>query len=469
MDGLEAVEIKLSGLERTNRIDSEFYRKENLIVLDVLKKTKHAPLTDSFYVSDGNHMSISDDFRQNGIRYYRGADIYNFFIEEATPVCISEEMFNRPVMKRSHLAKDDILMSIVGAIIGNIALVRTDEKQTCSCKLAIFRPRKGVDSITASVYLKTRYAQNQIQKFRRGAAQTGFLLEDADQIVMPEFSDDFRKIIVKTISKMNEIMQKATTAYSNAESRLIASLGMENFTPSNEPVAVKTFAESFGASGRLDAEYYQQKYKDMLVRLSGFRCKRLGSIVFIKKSIEPGSDYYGDDGVPFVRVSNITKFDIQEPEIKIPANLTDLRPKKDTILLSKDGSVGIAYKVENDLDYITSGALLHLTIKQDVLPDYLSIVLNSMVVQLQAERDAGGSVIQHWKPSEIEEVVIPILDVDVQQQIAADVQKSFDLRHQSERLLDVAKRAVEIAIEDSEKAAMVWLERSTINNEVGYD
>jgi len=112
MDGLEAVEIKLSGLERTCRIDSEFYRKENLIVLDVLKKKKHAPLTDSFSVSDGNHMSISDDFCQDGIRYYRGADIYNFFIEEASPICISTESFNLPVMKRSHLKKTTFLCQL---------------------------------------------------------------------------------------------------------------------------------------------------------------------------------------------------------------------------------------------------------------------------------------------------------------------------------------------------------------------
>ena len=39
-----------------------------------------------------------------------------------------------------------------------------------------------------------------------------------------------------------------------------------------------------------------------------------------------------------------------------------------------------------------------------------------------------------------------------------DVQYSFELRRQSEQLLDAAKRAVEIAIEDSEEAAIKWLD-----------
>ena len=128
-------------------------------------------------------------------------------------------------------------------------------------------------------------------------------------------------------------------------------------------------------------------------------------------------------------------------------------------MLSKDGSVGIAYKVENDLDVITSGALLHLTVKNnDFLPDYLTLVLNSIVVKLQAERDAGGSIIQHWKPSEIENVIIPKLPMAIQEQIASKVQESFALRKESKRLLDLAKHAVEVAIEQGEDAAMNLLE-----------
>ena len=136
-----------------------------------------------------------------------------------------------------------------------------------------------------------------------------------------------------------------------------------------------------------------------------------------------------------------------------------LFPKKDSILFSKDGSVGIAYKLEEDAQFITSSALLQLTIKdtEEVLPDYLTLVLNSPAVQLQAERAASGAVIQHWKPSEIQQVIIPILDMSEQQKLSQMVQQSFFLRRQSEQLLDYAKRAVELAIEQGEDAAMAWL------------
>ena len=91
------------------------------------------------------------------------------------------------------------------------------------------------------------------------------------------------------------------------------------------------------------------------------------------------------------------------------------------------------------------------------MPDYLTLVLNSIVVQLQAERDAGGSIIKHWKPSEIGDVIIPILDDDTQKKITTDVQSSFSLRRQSEQLLNFAKQAVEMAIEEGEDIALKWL------------
>ena len=133
--------------------------------------------------------------------------------------------------------------------------------------------------------------------------------------------------------------------------------------------------------------------------------------------------------------------------------------RKDTILFSKDGSVGIAYKVEDTMEVITSGALLHLTIKNpdEILPDYLTMVLNSPIVQLQAERDTNGAIIQHWKPSEIEKVVIPVLDMDKQIEISDKVKESFALRKKSKQLLEDAKRAVEIAIEQDEESAIEWL------------
>lgn len=110
------------------------------------------------------------------------------------------------------------------------------------------------------------------------------------------------------------------------------------------------------------------------------------------------------------------------------------------------------------MDCITSGALLHLSVKKTtILPDYLALVLNSKIVQLQAERDSVGSIINHWRLPEIEMVLIPMLDYDIQNQISQKVQESFKLRKDSKNLINVAIRAVELAIEKNEEYASQWL------------
>ena len=74
MDGLEVSEVVFSALERTNRIDAEFYQRDNLLVEEVLNKRDKIAIKQCFDVSDGNHMSISDSFCDDGIPYYRGQD-----------------------------------------------------------------------------------------------------------------------------------------------------------------------------------------------------------------------------------------------------------------------------------------------------------------------------------------------------------------------------------------------------------
>lgn len=45
-------------------------------------------------------------------------------------------------------------MSIVGAIIGNLSIVTTNNDATCSCKLAIMRP-KDISPGFFAIYLKS--------------------------------------------------------------------------------------------------------------------------------------------------------------------------------------------------------------------------------------------------------------------------------------------------------------------------
>ena len=223
---------------------------------------------------------------------------------------------------------------------------------------------------------------------------------------------------------------------------------------------VKNLRDTFSVSGRLDSEYYQEKYDRLFEKLSDNNWDKLSHLVTIQKSIEPGSGNYQTKGTPFIRVQDLTKFGLTDPSVYLSENeFKDcIRPKKDTILLSKDGTVGIAYKMNKEEDIITSSAILHLTIKDKrVLPDYLTLVLNSMAVKMQAEKEAGGSIINHWKKSEIENVIIPIIEKEKQEKISKLLIESETLRSESRSILEKAVQAVEMAIEHGEEKAISYL------------
>jgi len=93
-------------------------------------------------------------------------------------------------------------------------------------------------------------------------------------------------------------------------------------------------------------------------------------------------------------------------------------------------------------------------------PIYLSVYLNSIAGKYQVDKYFKGSSGQiELYPTDIDRFYVPFVNESSQTQIATLVQESFALKAESGRLLDVAKRAVEIAIEIDEQAAMAYLER----------
>jgi len=462
MSGLEAVEIKLSELERTYRIDAEFYKKENLNVLSVLDKITHAPLTDYFTVSDGNHMSISHDFRDDGIRYYRGGDSHNFFIEESNPICISEKTYDLPTMKRSHLKKNDVLVSIVGTI-GNISLVRTSAQQTCNCKLAILRPKYCYKAAITAMFLKSKYGQNQIQKFKRGAVQMGLLLEDMSQIVMPVFSDDFCKRIKQIVEHVYRSISQAANMYADAEKLLMSELNMDNFQPSTNQIAIKLLSESFGTIGRLDAEYYQPKYESYHNKIAA--CRYGITIVGDKFSMIKDAIKKTNESYPYIEIGDINignhSFSVNMVLTKdLPAN-AKLHAKHGDLLVSKvrpyRGAVSIVDRnIEN---LIVSGAFTVLREKSDYPRETLAVLLKTHLYRDWFLKWNVGSSYPVIKDEDVLAMPIPIFAESVHAVIKAKISESFNLRRLSEELLKTAKHAVEVAIENGEEEADLFLNK----------
>lgn len=460
MDGLECKEVCKSELERTLRIDSEFYSKNYVEIYNMLSSLAHKPLTAYVDVSDGNHMGISEQFSDEGIPYYRGQDAGAFFIENSNPICIDEITFNRPVMKRSHLTKGDVLLSIVGTI-GALSLVYSNKKATCSCKLAILRPKKnGIEAVIAT-FLKGKYGQAQIKRYTRGAVQKGLILEDMDQLLIPEFSDYFTKSIQESVQYSHILQERAIAEYESAEHILRSKVDVGVVVQTS--ISQKALSASFGSTGRLDAEYYQEKYQiyESAVRSSvhGYTCVRNAFLPVKEKCLRDLPFYHyveiGDVNVE----TGIATFNVIDTE-QLPDNAKIMTQKGDLLVSTVRPNRGAVAILESD-DLLVSGAFTVLREAGDYPKEVLQVLLRTSMYRDWLLRFNVGTSYPVIKDEDVLNMPIPLLEDNVKQDVVNKVNESASLRRQSKQLLEYAKQAVEMAIEQGEDAALAWLkERS---------
>lgn len=426
----------------------------------MLSSLAHKPLTAYVDVSDGNHMGISEQFSDEGIPYYRGQDAGAFFIENSNPICIDEITFNRPVMKRSHLTKGDVLLSIVGTI-GALSLVYSNKKATCSCKLAILRPKKnGIEAVIAT-FLKGKYGQAQIKRYTRGAVQKGLILEDMDQLLIPEFSDDFTKSIHESVQYSHTLQERAIAEYESAEHILRSKVDVGVVVQTS--ISQKALSASFGSTGRLDAEYYQEKYQiyESAVRSSvhGYTCVRNAFLPVKEKCLRDLPFYHyveiGDVNVE----TGIATFNVIDTE-QLPDNAKIMTQKGDLLVSTVRPNRGAVAILESD-DLLVSGAFTVLREAGDYPKEVLQVLLRTSMYRDWLLRFNVGTSYPVIKDEDVLNMPIPLLEDNVKQDVVNKVNESASLRRQSKQLLEYAKQAVEMAIEQGEDAALVWLkERS---------
>ncbi|SNV23624.1 restriction endonuclease subunit S domain-containing protein [Aliarcobacter butzleri] len=398
------------------------------------------------------------------VPFIRSGNCGETFINLSDLEYISE--LSHKQLPKSTTKLHDIMMARKGKIGGASIITENEVNYNCNenvIKLTII-DKARYNPFYFTVYFNSKFGLKQIERLSTGNVQPWLSIFQIRKLLIPELNKQFQLQIENLVQSSYKKVEESKTLYKEAEELLLKEIDLLDFKPSVENISIKSFKDSFGTSGRIDSEYYQPKYDELVAHIEKTKFDKLSNIVNIKKSIEPGSEAYQEEGIPFIRVSNVTKFGISDTDIYLSKNilkeeeLQKLYPTKDTILLSKDGTVGIAYKIKNEKEMITSGALLHLSIKKDdILPEYLTLVLNSLIVQFQAQRDAGGSIIQHWKPSEIQEILIPIIDISIQTKIEEKIKKSFELKEESKQLLDLAKKVVEIAIEKDEEEAIKFI------------
>lgn len=466
LEGLEAVERQASDVFRRERMDSETFAKAALALAARLSKLPRVEAVSQVAaVSDGNHLSIANEFgeAEGGVRYLRGQDINGaMMLDDRNPVYIPESEYDK--LARSHIFRDDILITIVGANTGQTALVdAAPDKLTANCKLGILRAKRGVIAPAyLHAFLAGRYGQSQVLSAKRGGGQMGLILPDLKALVVARFSKSFEQRVAEVSVLAHKTNRERRTHFEKAEVLLLSALGLDTWQ-SPEPLSyVRSSSEAF-ASGRLDAQHFQPRFQALIdfIDTTGQGARLADWLSENQRGRQPD---YAEDGSPVVNSKHVLRGEVRVDGDNRNASFSDddLLIHHGDVLMNGTG-VGT---IGRCAPYLHADAAIpdnHVTVlrpKKGLDAVYLSVFLNSMAGQWQVEQRLRGSSGQiELYPNDIAQFRIWIAPAAVQAKIRKSVETSHEQRQQATQLLDAAKRAVEIAIEDSEAAALAYLDQ----------
>lgn len=449
--------INYTDIQKAGRYDAEYFKPEYLENDKIISKNnwdRCVNLVDRDITKGETPLWQGFDYIKDGIPFIRSQNFKNFGINRSDLVFVSS-VYNR-LKKRSIIRPKDTLLAIVGATIGKIGFYDLNEEGNCNQAVAIISPNKEISKEYFNILFRTKNIQLQISRSQGGNARDNFDLFEVRNLKIPLLPNLFQLEIEEIVKLAHQKQNQSKELYQEAEKILLTELDLISYKVRHK-LTFSTTKKEIEQASRYDSEYFQPKYEEIIKKIESYKggFDWLGNMVDWKKGIEVGAEAYCDTGKDFVRVSDFSVFGLSNANKKISNKVfEDLKknyqPKKDEILFTKDGTIGISYLLKDDSESILSGAFLRLAMKEDYKnfeKECLTLILNSIICKMQIEKLSGGALIAHLKPSDLETFRIPLINQSIQVQIAAKIRQSHKLRKESKELLETAKKMVEDEIE----------------------
>ncbi|MCP1226479.1 hypothetical protein [Sebaldella sp. S0638] len=318
-----------------------------------------------------------------------------------------------------------------------------------------------------TAFLNSKFGVEQLKsRVRESINQANINPEEVKEIEIPLLDMKLQKLVESRflIANKNKIISE--NLYKEAQEILLKELNLDNYKLLEENISIKSLSASFLESGRLDAEYYQPKYDDIIKKIKIYK-NGYGKLKDYIKEYSTGfafksCDYIEDGVVKLIRINNIINGDLDiKNSVSISNEVAEQTTKdfvkKYDILISMSGTIGSACVIRDDIEAVVNQRIFRFSVK-DYDSFVLALILNSRIGKTQLDRIGTGGVQTNISSNDIKNILVPKIDFNIQQKISEKIQKSFYLKERSEQLLENSVKAVEIAIEKTEEEAVKYLE-----------
>ena len=468
LEGLDTTVLKLSEVRSDNdkfRIDDAYFSKAAVLALRRIESLPHVRLGEVTREFRKGIFDIkADSYVENGIPFVRIADLKNGLIDTTGMAHISPEVHAAEV--KTALRLGDIVLSKTA--IPAASFVNLDECNVSQDTIAVRLAQVWKEQLRSAfvvAFLNSRYGLALMERQFQGNVQAHLSLPDGKKLSLPLFSLSLQDVVQNAYLLAHEKLQEARKHTTGAEQTLLRALGLENWQPPEPLTYIRRASDAF-AAGRLDADYFAPKYDKMIARMAASgECVNLDFLLNVnRRGKQP---QYAETGLPVINSKHVLKNEVRLNEDNAFAITSDdaLKIENGDVLVNGTGvgTIGRAAAYLYDEPALPDN---HVTILRprsgSIDPIYLSVFLNTIAGQWQVEKYLRGSSGQiELYPTDIAQFKICLAQDSVQQEIHSLVIGAFSARRQAHILLEAAKRAVEIAIEECEAAALAYLKENS--------
>ena len=454
--------IKLSELGGTKLLAPEFYHPDKLAAKQHLEKLNKNKIKDHFY----NIREIFDPKKGNLIQssvVFDLSDVNSYFLYGGKKVTSSEEVGSA----KKIFSQNDVLISRLRPYLKEVSFIGFNEKlKLASTEFVVLRQRdKSYYPETLFAYLISKEVQNILLWSVTGTEHPRFNENYFLNLTLPNFSKEIQNEIKRIIQSAWKIFLDSSEFYYQAENLLLGELGLKDFKARYKKTYVANLSNVL-SSHRMDAEYFQPTYDEVIEKIKkypdGFD-KLLKYVENIKPNFDPKKhpdqifSYVEladiDPSIGIIHSENKTKGD------QAPSRARRILKESDVIVSSVEGSLEKVALVDKEYNgsLASTGFFQFRPLNILLEPEVLFVISKTIVLQSQLKKQCSGTILTSVPKESLKEVIIPILGLETQQEIASLVKKSHEARGKAKSLVDLAKRAIEIAIENNEDEAIRFL------------
>ena len=441
----------------------EPYRNKNL---------KYVPIGDVLSFSQYG-ISIEMNEEGAGTRIYRMNEISNMLCD-------------RDILKHADLSANEVAAYKLN---DKDVLFNRTNSQTFVGRTGLFRKLSNEDIVFASylirvnpdpeivtpeyliAFLNTKYGVLDVKRRARiSINQSNVNAEELKRVELPILCDELQMQITLSFDRAIGLIQASERKYQQAQAFLLSELRLADWQPKRQQTFVRSYSDARRA-GRNDAEYFQPRYDEIISAIKSYPggWATQGKLVQLKDR-----EFKPDDRTTYkyIELANIggsgeiTDCMVEQGQ-DLPSRARRRVATGDVIVSSIEGSLSSIALIDVEYHHALCTTGFHVINSQQINVETLLVILKSVVGQLQLKKGCSGTILTAINKDELSKLVLPVLPEEKQTQIQERITESFNFRKRSKHLLECAKRAVEVAIEQDEQAAIDWLENQTAETQIG--